>query len=311
MVRKYTTSERLHQIMEEENIRQVDILHKAKPYCEKYDVKLNKSDLSQFVNGKVEPGQWKLTILALALDVSETWLMGLDTPKQRGLETCPVCGLTYASDYEPDVISHQKEHQKVLDAIKQFGFYYDYPQREEIKAQAYKIINGEKYSLDKKIRIAIEQFKAYFSRSVSECDYDLNHPEFDKYVAMCLNQKAWRVRLGNDVYDELVKIYGKAPGMSQGTYCKSYIRSSWRNDETVSASHGKGKEKKRDTNSNTGIYKNFSTEPLPFSPAEVELIQLYRKLDSGDQGEIRGEIKQMLKSEKYIASEKEKTVSVG
>lgn len=35
------------------------------------------------------------------------------------------------------------------------------------------------------------------------------------------------------------------------------------------------------------------------SPDEYNLISLYRQLDRDDQGEIRGEIKQMLKSEKY------------
>ena len=44
------------------------------------------------------------------------------------------------------------------------------------------------------------------------------------------------------------------------------------------------------------------TSPLDaeFSPDEYNLISLYRQLDRDDQGEIRGEIKQMLKSDKYL-----------
>lgn len=78
-----TTAIRLRRIMEERGLKQRDILEKAAPYCEKYKIKLNKSDLSQFVNGKVVPGQWKLTILGMALGVSETWLMGYDVPMER------------------------------------------------------------------------------------------------------------------------------------------------------------------------------------------------------------------------------------
>ena len=37
----------------------------------------------QYVNGITEPGQWKLAILALALNVSEGWLTGLDVPMER------------------------------------------------------------------------------------------------------------------------------------------------------------------------------------------------------------------------------------
>lgn len=77
------TATRLKEIMTERNLRQVDILNAAKPFCTQFGVKLEKNDLSQYVNGKVEPGQEKLTVLGLALNVSETWLMGYDVPASR------------------------------------------------------------------------------------------------------------------------------------------------------------------------------------------------------------------------------------
>lgn len=81
---KETTSARLRRLLSERNLRQVDILEKAAPYCKEFGVKLTKSDLSQYVTGKVVPGQDKLSILGLALGVSEAWLMGYDVPMQRG-----------------------------------------------------------------------------------------------------------------------------------------------------------------------------------------------------------------------------------
>lgn len=77
------TSSRLKELMAERKLRQIDILNAAKPFCIQYGVKLEKNDLSQYVNGKVEPGQEKLTILGLALNVSETWLMGYDVTPSR------------------------------------------------------------------------------------------------------------------------------------------------------------------------------------------------------------------------------------
>lgn len=77
------TSLRLKKIIFERSLKQVDILELAKPYCVKYGIKLNKNDLSQYVSGKVEPGQDKLSILGLALNVSEAWLMGYDVPMSR------------------------------------------------------------------------------------------------------------------------------------------------------------------------------------------------------------------------------------
>ena len=78
-----TTSERRKLIMDAKQIRQIDILNAAKPFCQKYGVKLERNDLSQYVSGKVLPGQDKLTILGLALNVSEAWLMGFDVPMER------------------------------------------------------------------------------------------------------------------------------------------------------------------------------------------------------------------------------------
>lgn len=77
------TSSRLKQIMDERHLKQVDILNLAKPFCKEHNVKLGRNDLSQYLSGKVEPGQWKLSILGLALNVSEAWLMGYDVPMDR------------------------------------------------------------------------------------------------------------------------------------------------------------------------------------------------------------------------------------
>ena len=77
------TSKRLKEIMDTRGLKQVDILEMAKPYCQKYGIRLGRNDLSQYVSGKVTPGQEKLTILGLALGVTETWLMGYDVPMER------------------------------------------------------------------------------------------------------------------------------------------------------------------------------------------------------------------------------------
>lgn len=82
-MKKENTASRLKYLMETRAIRQVDILTLTKPYCEKYNVKMNKSDISQYVSGKVAPNQNKLTILSMALGVNESWLAGYDVPMER------------------------------------------------------------------------------------------------------------------------------------------------------------------------------------------------------------------------------------
>lgn len=69
-------SERLKFIINKRALKQIDILALCAPYCKKYNIKLEKNDLSQYVCGKVTPNEDKLYILSLALGVNEVWLMG-------------------------------------------------------------------------------------------------------------------------------------------------------------------------------------------------------------------------------------------
>lgn len=84
---KVTTSDRLKEIMVTRGLRQVDILELCKPYSERFGVKICKNDLSQYVSGKVKPGQDKLSLLAMALNVKEIWLMGYDVDNTAAATT--------------------------------------------------------------------------------------------------------------------------------------------------------------------------------------------------------------------------------
>lgn len=83
----FTTADRLRQIMQERGLKQADILRLCDPFCRELDVKMGRNDLSQYVSGKIDPGQYKLIVLARALNVSEAWLMGFDVPRERAEST--------------------------------------------------------------------------------------------------------------------------------------------------------------------------------------------------------------------------------
>lgn len=78
-----STADRLQYLMRTRNLRQVDILNRVLPICSKYGIKMNKSDISQYVSGKVSPTQDKLYALGEALNVDPVWLMGADVPINR------------------------------------------------------------------------------------------------------------------------------------------------------------------------------------------------------------------------------------
>lgn len=77
------TRNRLKELMSERNLRSVDVLNLVRPVCHKYDVKLEKNNLSQYLSGTAVPGQDKTLVLAEALDVDVAWLMGCDVPMRQ------------------------------------------------------------------------------------------------------------------------------------------------------------------------------------------------------------------------------------
>ncbi len=87
---KKTTAERLQEIMDMRGLKQADIVRLCQPYADRLGVKLQKSALSQYISGRNEPNQYKLTVLALALNVSEPWLMGYDVPMHRKNNTTDI-----------------------------------------------------------------------------------------------------------------------------------------------------------------------------------------------------------------------------
>lgn len=107
-----TTSDRLKQLINELNLKQVDILRKCEPLCKHYNVRLGRNDLSQYISGKTEPKQDKLFILAKALDVTEPWLMGYDVPKEKLL-----IEITELSEKEKRLVNSYRLHPEMQEAI--------------------------------------------------------------------------------------------------------------------------------------------------------------------------------------------------
>ena len=140
---KETTADRLNQIMVEQGLKQVEILERCKPYCERFGVKLNKNDLSQYVSGKVVPKQDKLSILALALNVNEVWLMGYNVP--AGRTELEEMEKQLSQGCEALEIIQKKYGKEAVEALRLF-IQLDSVDRGRIIGNMETLLEGEKYS---------------------------------------------------------------------------------------------------------------------------------------------------------------------
>ena len=69
-----TCAERIKKALYIKGIKQSDLCRLTK---------IPKSALSQYISGAFEPKQDRIYLMAQALNVNETWLMGLDVPMER------------------------------------------------------------------------------------------------------------------------------------------------------------------------------------------------------------------------------------
>ena len=67
-------AERLSEALRIKGVKQVEL-------CKQLDIP--KGPMSHYLSGKYEPRQSRLNEIAIALNVSEAWLMGYDVPMER------------------------------------------------------------------------------------------------------------------------------------------------------------------------------------------------------------------------------------
>lgn len=278
---KESTSQRLKEIMDMRGIKQIDIVKMAEPFCIQYDVKLGRNDLSQYVSGKAKPTQKKLLILSKALGVSVAWLMGLDVSvdSHDSSITCPMCDCMYRPDNTEELNHHAKRHTQYLNAMKKYGFWLTYQQRENLKHKSQEILNNKNAPESKKIDAAENICKAYFSRSLGAVDFDLRHPDFEEYTSMLLSQQTFKEEF-KPVYDTLVKKYGVRNGLPNGhTYYNCLTN-----------------ENKEENDSNT--QKIFA-----FSPEEKRLLEKYKSLNKKGRIKVNEYIEDLACNPTYTVNE--------
>ncbi len=134
IIKKYNISYRLKQIMSDRNLKQVDILNLCDPFCKKYNIRLAKNDLSQYVSGRCDPGQDKLTVLGWALNVNEVWLMGYDVPQERN--ALP----TIETTNDQPLSSMEHTHLSNLNKLNDIG-------KEKVYAYAQDLVASKNYEL--------------------------------------------------------------------------------------------------------------------------------------------------------------------
>lgn len=170
------------------------------------------STFTDWKKGRSTPKDEKLQKIADFLGVTLEYLKGIDDYE----EVCPICRKRYSPNDSLQVKNHEKYHESYLSAEKKYGNHLFFKDREELKRNAYEVINNESSSSEQIAEAYLDIFKAYFFRSLEYSKFDLRHPEFEEYVPMLLNQKYFAEEIPLASKDILIKKFGTSNGLPEG-----------------------------------------------------------------------------------------------
>ena len=105
---------------------------------------------------------------------------------------------------------HQERHDGWARAVAKYGFCWSFRQQ-ETRHESRHIANDSELPLELRVEEAENVIRAYFSRSLAGCDYDLSHPSFSEYAARFLYSQSHS--FPPDVQKLLVDKFGLKTGM--------------------------------------------------------------------------------------------------
>ena len=138
------TQQRLKKIMEERNLRQVDIINNSLPYQKKFNIKMSKNHLSNYINGRSTPDMKRMFLLSKTLGVPQDYLVGLSKFKSESdLMEGDVLGDDIFSILRFQLIESSSPTDKVPDSSNKL-----YIQTKEIRDIAFNIEPEERCKLE-------------------------------------------------------------------------------------------------------------------------------------------------------------------
>lgn len=131
------------------------------------------------------------------------------------MTVCPKCDLRYVESFGPDVRQHNTHCRKVATLKEKYGELFLHNDREAAKAEGWNEVHDDSLPLDKRVDGAIKVLWSWFSRSVLSA-MTPEHPEFQEYASMILNQEHTKKSLPEPVLTVLTEQYGQQPGIPEG-----------------------------------------------------------------------------------------------
>ena len=181
--------------------------------------------ISRSTLSELKAGRTKAISYDFMSDIADMFHVDIEFLEKADYDNkCEGCGIIYDPTDKEQFEKHKEIHQKWFNAVKKYGFCWDYAYREHIKARARNLtetlsfVKGNDLEIAKCFELV---FKALFSRSLEANKYSLDHPDFPTYCSGMLGQKSMKKRIPKSSYKILVDKYGISDLIPNGTYYMS------------------------------------------------------------------------------------------
>ena len=133
---------RLKEALDYRELRPVDLCNKTK---------ISQSTMSQYLSGYAEPKKQRLSLIADALNVNPTWLMGLDVPMEKEV---------FDQQWDKETTQFEDSISAFYYQLRSLGWKYDWIDSEHV----YILTNGVT-----SVKITPDEYSAFIEESKNFC----------------------------------------------------------------------------------------------------------------------------------------------
>lgn len=121
------------------------------------------------------------------------------------MSKCQICGLIYKGKEEGG--KHDLYCKKHLRACVKFDKIYNPEECDAIRSEIEVILSSDGIPLQEKVDALVRYFRSYFSQSVRDSNFDLDHCSFLDYCAKLVRQKYFNDLIGSspDIHDAFIE----------------------------------------------------------------------------------------------------------
>ena len=167
------------------------------------DTGIGTPTISNWKNGKYQPKDDKMKLIADMLDVTVEFLRG-DTD----LLICPTCGFGNNPLSEQSRMEHENFHKRFLEIKEEYPFFMAFSEASIEKSDRILEFRNSQKTIEGKIEAFEKYLEAAFSLEICQNNYDIEHLDYEQFCKVEVGTLEPDHTISKELIEALVEKYG-------------------------------------------------------------------------------------------------------